>query len=156
MQRGNVVKVRIPSATFNTGINHGGNSQLVDFAMPESIAAGRHCRARILEIRLWTSKLIKYGVQIYSKSGLLGGAAIDAETYLGEWQFGNTGNPGDGSKPTGFSFFYYYINGQDITYQDDDKTGKLHLALVNWDGAVDKLAGDTVVIELAMEPLQGI
>lgn len=167
MQAGNVIKVRIPSASLAMALAHGGGAAQVEFALPESLAAGRHCRARVREIRLWSTTAIKFGLQFYSKSTKLGGAVIDSETYLGEWSFTNSGIPGDGTKATGDTFFYYYINGLDIAYQNEDgnvgptaglvATGnKLYMRVVNWDAANDKAAAANLVIEIGLEPLQGI
>lgn len=160
MQAGNVYRVRTTSAVdYIAALTHGGGATPDDLVLPEALAAGRHCRCRVREIRIWSNKAIKWGIQFFASASGRGGSVIDSETYLGEWSFGNTGLPGDGDKATGDTFFYYYMNGLDIAYQDADKSGKLHTRLVNWDAATDKLshaAGDNIVVEFGLELLQGI
>lgn len=165
MQAGNVYRYRIASADLAFGLAAGGGAQAVELALPEAIAAGRHCRCRVREIRLWSTVAIKYGLQFYAKAGKMGGPTIDLETYLGEWAFGNSAQPGDGTRATGDTFFYYYINGLDIAYQNADAASpsagvvagnKLLMRVVNWDAAVPKAAAANLVIELGLEPLQGM
>ena len=162
MQRGNVYRIRIPATILNTAIVAGTatrydiNASTAGATFPQALAAGKHMRSRILEIRMWSVQQLKWGLQFYGSSGLMGGSAIDAETYFGEWQFGNTGGVGDGSKLAADTFYYYYINGLDIAYQDLDNTGALHLRVVNWEAATAKAAAANLVVELALELLQGI
>lgn len=162
MQAGNVIRVRsVSTVDFIAAMAHGGGAQVASLTPPMAIGAGGHCRSRLHEIRLITSKRIQFGVQLWASAAAarIGGTDIDSDGYLGEWVFGNSGQPGDGDQATGDTFFYYYINGMDQCYQDADNLGKIHIRLVNWDAAVDKLShagGDNVVVELALEPLQGI
>lgn len=172
MQFGNVIRVRSISTVHYTGaLAHGGVPALENWlprddnngapntnpVVPEAIAAGRHCRSRLREIRIWSVQKIKWGVQLWASASGVGGTVIDSETYLGEWVFGDTGSPGDGDRATTDTFYYYYVNGEDLAIEDYDRSGQLHVRLVNWDSADDKLAGATggIVIELALEPLQG-
>ena len=156
MQRGNIQRIRIPKASLAMALAHGGTpSAMLNIALPESVAAGRHIRSRLVEARLWSATQIQFGVRFFSKA--LGGdnTNLDLSTYLGEWSFGNSKLPGDGDQAVGDNAFYYYVPDLDISLQDDDMTGKLHFQVINWDAAADKPAAANLVIEFGLEPTQG-
>ena len=159
MQAGTVIRVRtVSTVNFTGAITHGGAAAVENFVAPMGLAAGGHARGRIHEVRLWSVQKLAWALQLFGSAVGVGGAAIDAETFLAEWDFASDGTPGNGSQVTGDTFYYYYINGQDIAYEDSDRAGKIHLRLVNRDSSVDKIAGATgaIVVELAIEPLQGV
>lgn len=164
MQSGNLVTVRVPAASLAMALAHGGGAAAVNIALPFAVAQRLHGRCKVQEIHLWSTVAIKFGVQFFSSAAGVGGATIDAETYLGEWQFGNTGLPGDGGQATGDTFFYYAIAGIGLAYKDTDATSPaynvtpaatLHFRIVNWDAATDKAAAANLVLEFVLEPTKG-
>jgi hypothetical protein len=165
MQAGQVIRVRTLSTTqFAVVIGANGGAALVNMApggaagqVPESLAAGRHCRSRLREVQIISSKKIPWSLQLHRSASGVGGAVIDSDPYLGEIAFSATGAPGDGSQATGDTFFYFGVQGLDMAYEDTDETGKVHVRLINRDPAVafNGGAGDSVVVELCFEPLQG-
>ncbi len=61
----------------------------------------------------------------------------DTDLFLGRWAFA----AGDGVQDAATGLFRYYIDGLNMPYQDENNTGKLHMALVNRSAAA-KTAGD--------------
>lgn len=162
MQSGNVYRVRSLSTVHWTGALAAAAGALENLIaptyVPEAVAAGRHCRSRVREIRIFSKEQIAWEIQLWRKATGVGGSVIDVESFIGAWTFAADGTPGNGSQVTGDTFFYYYINGLDTAYVDDDAAGQFHVRLVNRNAAVGKSAGvaGAIVVELAVEVLQGV
>lgn len=168
MQAGNVYRVRTDSAQQFTGALAQNAAAAAALDMFEStstfkgdkmgLGAGKHMRARLREIRIVSVQQLSW--EIWLGGAAMGGAVIGNEKMLGQWQFDAT----SGLQATGDSFFYYYVGGLDLAYENLDvdaagnlaQTGKMYLRLINRSVA-GKLAAAAglIEIELALELLQG-
>lgn len=121
--------------------------------VPEGLAAGRTVRSRLKSIRILSVQLLPWEVQLFHRATGIGGSVIDTESFVGTWSFPGSGNIGDGSRATSDTFYYYYIDGLDVPYEDLDVTGKVHVRLVNRHAATAKIAGadGAIAIELGFE-----
>lgn len=118
----------------------------------EGLSAGRHMRSRLHELRIISAQQLAWEVELWGKAAGIGGAAIDAEFFLGKFAFA----VGDGTQAQGDTFFHYWVPGLDLSYQDLDLVGKVNVRLINR-GVVAKIAGvgGAVVVELGLELTQG-
>lgn len=168
MQSGSVYRIRTDSAQQFTGALAQNAAAAATLDMFESvstfkadkmgIAAGKHCRCRIREIRIISVQQLSWELWVFGAAG--GGAVIGAEKMLGQWQFDST----SGLQALGDSFYYYYVGGLDLAYENLDvdaagnlaQTGKFYLRLINR-SLVAKIAGAAglIEVELAVELLQG-
>jgi hypothetical protein len=130
-----------------------GNSSAAAGVVPEGLAAGGRVRTRLRAIRILSVQLLPWEVQLFHKATGIGGADIDAESFIGTWFFTGSGTVGDGSQATGDTYFYYYVDGLDVPYEDFDTTSQVHVRLINRHAATAKIAGagGAVVIEFAFE-----
>lgn len=165
MQAGNVYRLRTVAAQHFTGACNQNAALTADldlFATDATkplgdlmgLGAGKHLRSRIRELRILSQQNLAWEVWWFGASmATQGGAVIGTEKYLGRWTFIAL----DGIQATGDTFFYYYINGLDIAYQDLDLTGKMHMRLVNRSAAAKLAAGagGNIEIEMGLELLQG-
>jgi len=85
------------------------------------------------ELWIWTSA---------THVTLTGTVTAAGTNVLGRWSFAS----GDGIQDVTGDFIYY-IDGLDIPYVDDDKSGKLHMSLVNR-SAASKSANDAGAIQI--------
>lgn len=90
-------------------------------------------------------ELYFFGSDLFSET-----SDMDTDGYLGRCKFTATT---DGIQIGGTGNFYYYKDGLEIPYLDADKTGELHVALVNR-SATGKNAGATgeIVVKVHIEP----
>jgi hypothetical protein len=130
-----------------------GDSSVAAGVVPEGLAAGRSVRSLLRSIRILSVQLLPWEVQLFRSATGIGGTDIDVESFIGTWAFGATGVPGDGSQATGDTFFYYYVDGMGVPYEDKDATSQIHVRLVNRHAATGKLAGASgaVTIEFGFE-----
>jgi len=119
----------------------------------EGLAAGAVLRCRLKSIRILSVQLLPWEVQLYRSATGIGGAVIDTESFVGLWSFTGSGNSGDGSQATGDTFYYYYVDGLDVPYEDADRSSQIHVRLVNRHAATAKIAGagGAVAIEFGFE-----
>lgn len=159
MQAGNLQRVRTLSTTHFLGaaVQNAALVENLDVKAMlggdgEGLAAGRHMRSRLHEIRIISAQQLAWEIELWGKAAGIGGAAIDAEFFLGKFAFAS----GDGTNATGDTFFHYWVPGLDLSYQDLDLTGQVHIRLINR-SAVAKIAGagGAIVVELGLEATQG-
>lgn len=169
MQAGSVYRVRTVAATQFAGAlaqNAGAVETLDFFANPPTfkgdlmgIAAGKHCRVRVREIRIVSVQQLSWELWALA-TATIGTGLIGDQKMLGQWQF----DSGSGLQASGDGFFYYYVGGLDLAYENLDvdasgnilQTGKMYLRLINR-SVTAKIAGalGNIEVELAVELLQG-
>lgn len=170
MQAGSVYRIRTVAATHFLGACVQNAALAVEtldfFANPPlikgdlmGIAAGKHMRARIREIRIFSTQALSWELWTLG-TATVGGLVIGAEKTLGQWAFDAT----SGLQATGDTFFTYYVGGLDLAYENLDvdangnllQTGKMYLRLINR-SLTTKLANaaGALEVELAVELLQG-
>jgi len=123
MQQGRQVRVRAGSGcaqgdpnkdlwTATLAQNAGLNARI---KLPEAIAAGRtgSCRVKALQIISFDNNAWEFWVWANSKFQQAGGAN---EAFRGFWSFA----AGDAKQIAGTGLWYYYIDGLDFYYEDDD------------------------------------
>jgi hypothetical protein len=134
-----------------------GNSSVTAGVVPEGLAAGGHVRSRLRSIRILSVQLLPWEVQLFHRAAGIGGAVLDTESFVGTWSFTGSGTPGDGSQATGDTFYYYYVDGLDVPYEDLDVTSQIHVRLINRHAATAKIAGASgaITIEFGLEPSTG-
>lgn len=93
---------------------------------------------------------LAWELQFYS-SDAFQEANLDADGYIGRWSFAAA----DGVQIGATGSYNYYIDGLEIPLWDDDKTGEIHVALVNR-SATSKNAGATgeIVVTFWLEVMQ--
>lgn len=160
MQAGNLLRVRtVSTVQFTDALIQ--NAAEVENFTPESLAAGgagaglsagKHMRSILRELRILSVQNLAWEIELYGSATGIGGATIAAELFLGRWSF----LAADGLRATGDTFYKYFIPMQ-LYYQDMDNVGQIHVRLINRD-AVAKIAGagGAIVVELGLEPTQGI
>jgi hypothetical protein len=160
MQLGNVYRVRTVStlhflgacaqnAALSEDLDVTGNGNTVGDR--EGISAGRHMRARLRELRIISKENLAWEVWLFGTS-TKGGAVLADEKFLGFATFAAA----DAKQATGDTFFYYYLSGRDLAYQDLASLGKLYVRLVNRSAAGKSAnAAGAIEIEFVLELLQG-
>lgn len=161
MQRGNALRIRSVSTEHFTGalaqnaaeVEHIVVADLTNNGGGGGLAAGGHMRSWVHELRLQSVQNLAWAVELYGSLAGTVSADIDANLFLARWEF----LAASADKDTGDSFYKYYAQNLGSHYQDMDLSGTLHIRLINLD-AVAKIAGaaGAVVVELSMEPTQGI
>lgn len=164
MQAGNTLRVRTKSTVnflaalaqnaalvenFNVGSGNTTGAGLAGYGL----SAGLHTRGRVRELRILSVQNLAWAIELYASATGIAGADIDAELFLGRWEFAST----DGRKDTADTFWKYWVAGLDLSYQDADLAGKLYIRLINLSvtGKLADAAG-AIVVEFAIEPTQGI
>lgn len=84
-------------------------------------------------------------------SDLFAESNLDADSWIARWSFAT----GDAVQIAGAGSYYYYIDGLEIPLWDNDKSGEIHVALVNR-SATSKNAGATgeIVVTFWLEIMQ--
>lgn len=155
MLAGTHVRVRTDSAVHFLGACAAGAALVENLAkatyVPEGLAAGNHCRSRVRAVRMICTEAISWTVQFFRKATGIGGAVIDAETFLGQIALELP------NKATGDTLYVAVANNLDIPYVDDDAAGKIHVRIINTTAATAKSANaaGAVVLEMDFEPTQG-
>lgn len=163
MQSGNVFRVRTLSTVNFLGALAQNAALVEDLAVGTmtgvtsqggwGLAAGLHMRSRLRELRILSKENLAWAVELWGSATGIAGSDIDAEAFLGRWEFAAA----DGRKDTADTFWKYWIAGLDLSYQDFDNTGKLHVRLINLSAASKSAnAAGAIVLEFALEPTQGI
>lgn len=136
MQPGNIVRVTSVKATHFIGALATDAGEYADITLPEAIAAGRHCRARLRQIQVVSTENLAWEIWLLSKTG---GTTADADTdpVLGIWSF----VAADAKRVAGAGLYHYYIDGLDVAYEDVDRAGTLHCCLVNRSVAAKSAGG---------------
>lgn len=159
MQAGNCLRVRTLSTSQFTGGLAQGVAAIVDLdIVAAALAAGgdgagvagaKHVRTRLHELRILSKENLAWAVELWGSATGIAGTDIDACKFLGRWEF----TAGMGKKDNADTFYKYWVPGLDLSYQDLDQTGKLHIRLINLSAAA-KSAGTAgaIVVEFALEP----
>jgi hypothetical protein len=165
VQAGNVLRVRTISTTHFTATLAQYAAIVLNLAVGDiagagaggqagyGLAAGKHMRSKFRELRILSKQNLAWAVELYASATGIEGSDIDAEKFLGRWEF----QTGDGRKDTADTFWKYWIAGLDMAYQDMDLTGKLHIRLINLSATGKSAdAAGAIVLEFGLEPTQGI
>lgn len=118
------------------------------------LAAGSTVRGRLKAIGLISVENLAWEVWLWSRDLYQAGVLLSGTLApLGRWSFVT----GDGARIAATGAYYYYKEGLDVAYEDLDRTGEVHLMLVNR-SASGKSADDAgaVQVQLAFEPTYGI
>ena len=153
MQSGVSLRIKTDSALHFTGAIAQNAGEGEDIALAMEVAAGKHCRGRIKAIAIQSVEARAWEVWLWSKStkGVTGN--VDTSTLIGYWGFAAA----DGLLVTGDANYYYYIDGLDQSYWDEDISGQLHITLVNRSAAAKSAdAAGAVAVRLFMDLAQGI
>jgi hypothetical protein len=116
-----------------------------------SVAGGNTVRSRLRALLVMSAQNLAWEVVLWGKDTFNTGA-IETQYPLAQWAFA----AGDGTQIGGAGLYYYYVDGLDMPYSDLDRTGELHLMLVNRSaGAKNADAAGAVLIQLQLEPTSG-
>lgn len=158
MQAGNLYRVSSDPATqFTTALAGAGAAiELEDVQLPETLGAGRVARGRVRAIQIYSLDNLAWELWFFGKTAGATGV-IDTEHVRGSWSFA----AGDGKQIAGAGFYFYYIDGLDIAYEDEDRGGGaagvkayLHLGLQNRSGGA-KTIGGNLKVRCLVEPTYG-
>ena len=122
-----------------------------DLRFPEAIAAGNHARSVIRTLMILARENLAYEV-VFWRSDQHDDPDPALDSFIGVWPFIGA----DGLQIAGAGLFRYYVAGLQIPYQDFDRTGELHISIVNRSAAA-KTAGAVgeLEIELGVEDSLG-
>lgn len=128
-------------------------SPMQDGYVDEGLAAGRGVRARLRSIVIVSVENLAWEVWLWGKDTFNASQTDPAGEFLvGRWAFVT----GDGIQIGGAGLYYYYIEGNDQPYGDLDKTGEIHLMLVNRSAAGKTPGVDgAILVQLNFEPTYG-
>lgn len=104
-------------------------------------------RVRLRSIMLQSDQNLDWELWLFSGVAHAN-ADMDLDTALGKWSF----TAAMAVQIAGAGQYYYYIDGLDVSYVDEDNSGKFHIGLVNR-SATSKNAGGTgeIVIQMTSE-----
>ena len=131
----------------NAGVN-------LDLAMttpnPVALAGiGGDCRGQLRSLTIASVENLAWEIWLWS-SATHGTAAASTVSVIGRWSFVTS----DAKQIAGAGDWYYYVDGLDVPVWDADKTGKLHLTLVNRSAASKSAdAAGAIVIKGRIAPL---
>jgi hypothetical protein len=110
---------------------------------------GGNARGYIRGIMIQSDENLAWELAFWS-SDTFDDTTLDDDDFLSRWSFAAA----DGVRFGGANQYYYYIEGLEIPYVDDDKSGELHMSLVNRSAASKTAgAGGEVVVEVFIEPM---
>jgi hypothetical protein len=163
MQLGRLILVRTDAATQFRGSLAQNAVATLNLAAPtgpgqtdgyldQGLAAGGVVTARVRTITLVSIENLAWEIQLWGKDTFGTYSVLNDLVPFGLYTF----QTGDGKRNAGAGPYIYYVSGLDIPYVDLDKSGELHLALVNRSAAA-KTAGDAgaLFVQLGMEPSLG-
>lgn len=118
-----------PSAQFRASIAQNAKSDL-DLALPTTLAGvNGDARGSLRSLTIVSIQNLAWELWLWESathSTLTAAVTAAGSNVIGRWTFA----AGDGIQDISGDFIYY-IDGLDVPYFDADKTGKLHLSLVN-------------------------
>lgn len=145
---GTVEIVRSDPAVHFTGslAQNAGASENLPVLNPFGYASGP-MRARIKGVIIESAENLDWEVWLFGRSTFRTNNAA-TESFRGRWSFAAA----DAARVGGVGLYTYYIDGNDIPYDDEDLTAKIHLMLVNR-SAAGKSAGaaGAIMVGLAVE-----
>lgn len=146
MGRGLVINVRSNKDThFTTAIAQNAEER-EDLTLPAAIGAGLDSHSRLRTIRITSLDSRSWEIWLWKKK-TYSDPDLNQDSFCGVWSF----SAGDGKQVAGAGFYYYYIDGLDVCYNDESSLGQLHCALLNRSAAA-KTVGPNVVVEFGFEP----
>jgi hypothetical protein len=124
MQIGRMVRVHAGSGclpadpnqalyTATLATNAGLNGRI---RLPEAIAAGRTAQSRLRGIQIVSFDNLAWEVWLWATSSFQIAGGSSSEAFRGFWTFAAT----DGKQIAATGLWYYYIDGLDVFYEDDD------------------------------------
>lgn len=134
-----------PSTQFRAAIAQNAKTDL-DFTLPPTLAGvNGDARSLLKSLTIVSIENLAWELWLWrsaTHATLTGGVTAAGSNVIGRWTFA----AGDGIQDVTGDFIYY-IDGLEIPVTDDDKTGKLHLSLVNRSVA-SKSANDAGAIQI--------
>ena len=99
---------------------------------------------------LQSDENLGWEVAFWSKDSFEDTSDMDADAFRSRWSFVVAA----GVQYGGTGQYYYYIDGLNIPYQDEDNSGELHISLVNRSSS-GKSSGSSgeVIIAITMQPV---
>lgn len=128
-QAGHLIRVRTRPATDWTTALAQHASEALALPLPEAIAAGRTCHARIRAVDLVSSDNLAWELLFYTNNRLQLPIAPEQDGFCGRVRF--TEPDGGQVGLVVLSNFYYHREQLDIPYEDTDLLGNLNVLLVN-------------------------
>lgn len=115
----------------------------LSFVLNDKLAKGI-----IREIRVISDQNLAWEVQIHFKDTFASATDADLDTFVFAKRFAT----GDGYQNAGAGPYRYVCSGLDVAYHDKDRTGEVHVAVLNR-SATTKNSGATgeCVVEIEME-----
>lgn len=116
-----------------------------------SFGVGQRVDAIIKAIQILSVENLAWEIWFF-RNALQDPANADTNRWMGYWTFVAGGAVRIGAA----GLYHYYIDGLGLPYQDEDQTGKIHMALINR-SAAGKSAGDAgaIRVQLVIEPTAG-
>lgn len=120
--------------------------------LDQGLSAGRRCRAILRGISILSQQNLAWELWLFSKATYQTGV-IDTDSFRGFWSFA----AGDAKRIAGAGFYYYYVDGLYVPYEDDSALGQLHATLVNRSvtGKLAQGAGGDIVVKFLLENAYG-
>ena len=145
------IEVKTDKDTHFTGalVTNAAENENVVLA-PALAGVGGNARAQLRSIAIISDQNLDWEVMLFRKD-TFGTSDLDTDSFVGRWTFAAA----DAVRIAGAGSYYYYIDGLDEAYTDEDASGELHVTLLNRN-AVAKNAGATgeIVVKLRFEPPQ--
>ena len=122
-----------------------------NIALPGALAGvNGNARNMVRSIVLQSDENLAWELAFWSKDSFEDTSDMDLDAFQSRWTFVTA----DGIRYAGAGQYYYYIDGLDIPYLDEDNSGELHLSLVNRSaGAKSAGSGGEVVVSITMQPV---
>lgn len=125
-----------------------------DIQLPQAIAAGLHCTSQLRSIAIISKENLAWELVLWKKKidpSVPLTLSLDDNPFLGKWRL----DAGEAIRIGGAGPWYYFLDGMDVAYEDEDRVGKLHVCLVNKSAAAKSagVAGEIVVIFNLEPPL---
>ena len=107
-----------------------------------------NARNMVRSLMLQSDENLAWEVAFWSKDSFEDTSDMDADAFRSRWSF----VVADGVQYGGTGQYYYYIDGLNIPYQDEDNSGELHISLVNRSSS-GKSSGSSgeVIIAITMQ-----
>lgn len=162
MQAGNLEFAATDPATQFTAAIAQNAAAYLDLPLPQSISAGRTCRARLRSLAIVSTENTGWEVWLFTRSRT--GAETIADTrFLGKYTF----TAASAVRIAAAGLYYYYIDGIDLPYivddvlpsgvpDEDGQRKNLHMALVARESAKAADAAGAVTVRFVFEPTLGI
>jgi hypothetical protein len=112
-----------------------------DILFPMAIGAGGHSRCRIRHLTVLSKDNCAWEVLFYGKQ-LRASGDPSTDSFRSRYRF----SASDAIQRNGL--WYYYVPDIDMPYEDEDRTGTLHMTLINRSSATNKAAGAAGALQI--------